>query len=100
MTDLTKPAGPGMPATLEDAHIKILAELLVLRMANPFHFADMNDDSICWQDVYDEMRRAYDDECGNMFDVLSVGLIAISGHDPWDVESLYSGSNDDTKGTD
>ena len=67
----------------EDAHVKTYARLLLDRIANPEDYPDMNDDSIKWQEVFDSMRRAYDEENNHMSSVLSAGLIALSGYDPW-----------------
>jgi len=66
----------------EDAHIKTLARLLVDRLANPFHYADMNDGTVDWVKVYDAMREAQRDE-DHMSNVMVAGLTAISGYDPW-----------------
>lgn len=66
----------------EDAHVKTFARLLVDRLANPFHYADMNDGTVDWAHVYSEMRKAQNED-DHMADVMVAGLIALSGYNPW-----------------
>jgi len=76
---------PPTEYVLADRHVKELAKDLLDRLANPFHYASMNDGSVNWQKTYEAMRRALAED-GQMPSVLMAALIEISGHDPWDLK--------------
>lgn len=68
-------------------HVKDHARILIERFSSPFHYSDMNDESVSWPQVYKAMNSAWAED-GNMVGVLHAGMIAISGYDPYGDEEL------------